>query len=432
MRDGAFFVARGQAIRSRCVVKLRLSPDHWLAFVCALSVGLGVYLRAQHLSFPDGFSFDEHHFVQNARNYLLGRADWNDHPPLGKLLMAGAMWTLGDNAIAFRSTALVFGVASIAVAFLCARSLFGDWRAGAFAATWIALDGMFLAYSRTALLDGILTGLALGTVCLVARAPRMWQALAAGVTLGLATGIKISGVTLVLPLAVAIGWDRSARRALWLCAASVVIALGVYYAQYAAGLLLVGKDATPAAVARATVEMVEHHAGLTQWQHPLTSHWYGWPVPMRPILMRHDRTAQGLVRMMVGLGNPLLWWMGWVRMVATLGWLAWVGRRGLGAVRDGIGALRPSVLLCAAWIGFLSPWLLTERDSYLYHYLPAYGFALVSLGGAAAQLFTRSARKGLLAWCLVASVSVFYAPVWAQLPLSDDEVAMRLWLPAWR
>jgi Dolichyl-phosphate-mannose-protein mannosyltransferase len=55
--------------------------------LCLGLLCLGVLWRLVELDYPRTFSFDEHHFVSNARNYIAHRADWNDHPPLGKLVL---------------------------------------------------------------------------------------------------------------------------------------------------------------------------------------------------------------------------------------------------------------------------------------------------------------------------------------------------------
>src|SRR5690349_11306405 len=87
-------------------------------FVATLAcVAFGVYLRVQSFGFPGHLTFDEHHFVENARNYLARAKDWNDHPPLGKLLMASAMRVLGDTPIGWRITSLLFGFGTIALSF---------------------------------------------------------------------------------------------------------------------------------------------------------------------------------------------------------------------------------------------------------------------------------------------------------------------------
>ena len=38
-------------------------------------------------------------------------------------------------------------------------------------------------------------------------------------------------------------------------------------------------------------------------------------------------------------------------------------------------------MLLLLWALPLTPWILTRRDSYAYHYLPSYGFGLLLLAG---------------------------------------------------
>ena len=47
----------------------------------ALIIG-GVVARVHDFGYPNELTWDEHHFVENARNLLEGRSDRNDHPPL--------------------------------------------------------------------------------------------------------------------------------------------------------------------------------------------------------------------------------------------------------------------------------------------------------------------------------------------------------------
>jgi dolichyl-phosphate-mannose--protein O-mannosyl transferase len=403
-----------------------------LVAFCAAFVVLGVTLRVQHVASPTAFIFDEPHFVENARNYLAGKGDWNDHPPFGKLLIAASIRLGGDTPAAFRGAALASGLCAIALAFVLGRTLFGDLVAGALCAAFVALDGMLIVYSRVALLDGVLATFGLGALYLVAGRVDVGRVLAAATLAGLALSTKLSGVALVLPLALAIAYAHPARRAAWLVLAGTAVALVVYYLQYAVGLALSGRSTTPAAVVRATVAMVEHHAGLTQWQHPLTSHWYQWPLPTRPIWMLHDRISVDQVRVMVCLANPLVWWAGWVLVPGSLARLVWLVSRDHGPVRARAARFRAEWILCAGWLGFLLPWVVSARDSYLYHYLPSHALALILLGGVSARGVRRHPAVTSLFLALAAGVALFYAPIWAQLPISDQDLAHRLWLSAWR
>jgi len=76
--------------------RLGLSP---LGVVLVCLFGLGMYLRLHYFGVPSTFQFDEHHFVENARRYIDHQTDLNDHPPLGKLMIAFSMRVLGDTPV---------------------------------------------------------------------------------------------------------------------------------------------------------------------------------------------------------------------------------------------------------------------------------------------------------------------------------------------
>lgn len=415
--------------------------------LCLVAIACGVYIRVQALDFPRLLTSDEHHFVRNARNYLTSKPDWNDHPPLGKLMMALVMKWLGDDPRSWRLCAVGFGLSNIALAFALAARAFRSREAGLCAAAFVAIDGFLIVYSRTALLDGILTAFGLGAVLVLAFESTRMRSVLAGVLIGCAMSIKLSGVTLLAPLAVALLLGRASMREKLLHGAlALLAALLVYDAQYALGLTLSGLPGKPRDVLAASVGLIKHHAALTEMAHPMTSHWYTWWLPTRPMLLRFDRvnTADGqLIRAMFTLGNPLLWWSSalvtlatallLVRDTARTAWLALTQRSA-----SLIGTLtldpdtRAACLLMAAFAGFLSPWVLTGRDSYLYHYLPCYAFALVMLAGAASRLYARNPIVLLSALALAMGVSVFFAPIWGQFPITDQGYQMRLFLEMWR
>jgi dolichyl-phosphate-mannose-protein mannosyltransferase len=410
-----------------------------LASACAILVSGGVVLRAQNLGFPNRLTFDEGHFVENARNYLQGVADWNDHPPLGKLLMAAAMQAFGDNSLGWRIVPLALGIVSIALAYSIAAKLFRDERAGWIAAALLAVDGFFIAYSRTALLDGMLTCLVLATAATVVHGRKARDMALASVLIGLACSIKFSALTMVGPVAwVSLGLGRTPR---W-----SVLCLGlaplVYYASFAVGLSLTGQRWGVGAVVEATKALVVHHLALNEMKHPLTSHWYSWLVPTRPITLRFDILADGRVRSMTTLGNPLLWWASTVAIGSSVlrllgpvkGWVSsCVGQRRLVELRAHWGSeLRPVATLLLFWSLLIAPWVISNRDSYIYHYLPAFGFAIILVAGGITRLSRQRLRLGLAALLFIGAVSAFYAPVWGQLPISRAGVGQRLFVSHWR
>src|SRR5262245_14075019 len=92
-----------------------LRRDGPMAELCVGLFVFGIFRRLVYLCFPPGLTWDEHHFVINARNYINHAHDWNDHPPLGKLLMVPWILLLGDTSFAWRLSPALLGIASILI-----------------------------------------------------------------------------------------------------------------------------------------------------------------------------------------------------------------------------------------------------------------------------------------------------------------------------
>lgn len=421
-----------------------------LLVFCFVCVALGIALRAQSLGFPGGLTFDEHHFVENARNYLEGKADWNDHPPLGKLMMAVAIRALDDSAVAWRTAPLLCGLANIGLGFALARSCFQNTLAGVLAATFLAIDGFLVTYSRTALLDGMLVSFLLAAMlCVVVSRARPTLLLLAGGLVGCAMAIKFSGVTLLFPLGLAtISYCRrvTTRKLLVSLVAWLLVPI-VFLSWIRFGLHLSGAPDTWRDAANWVADIFRAHAGATDGKNPLVSSWYTWGLPTKPIVMRYDVVEPNWVRVMISLGNPLLWWSSAALVVGALLWLPWSEARKLvsrlrgrssaeatqheGTERETSPLVTGSLWLLSVHVAALSPWIITARDSYIYHYLPSYTFGLVFLAGWVARGLQRPRmrRPLLVALALVVAVSGYYAPVWAQLPLSTQALQVRPLFP---
>ena len=414
-----------------------LAPDLGLITACLLLIAFGVFLRFNDVNRPATFIFDEHHFVGNARNYIAGLPDTNDHPPFGKFPVAVSILLLGDNPLAWRLTSLAAGILSIVLAHRLASHLFRDHRAGWIAAAFVAADGFFLSYSRIALLDGTLAMLMLASALAIVKATRVWHVAIASVLVGLAVGVKFSGIVMVPALAwVIVARHRTLR---WSLPVLLLVPL-TYVAQFSLGLHLSGRPAGPLAVLNATQALVEHHQALTAMTHPYTSKWFTWLVPTRPIPMI-AHAIEGGVRMMTSLGHPLLWWLVNLALAVLLvrlpqRFVAAVAHRtgvsGPSSPSTFLGPSTPWAWLALFWLLPILPWMVSHRDSYIYHYLPAYGFGLVLAAGLLFSLYRRKPTTALVALAIVGVVAAFYAPVWTQLPLTRQAYLLRVPFEMWQ
>jgi dolichyl-phosphate-mannose--protein O-mannosyl transferase len=408
--------------------------------ILTIMIAGGVALRLRNIGFPPRFTFDEHHFVPNARRYLVGEADDNDHPPLGKLFIAVGLLLFGDNPTGWRAASLIFGLQTLVIAAALARALFADRRAGWFAAAFFAGDGFFLAYSRTALLDGGLTCLVLWSFLLAVTA-RTWRGvLASAVLVGLAASVKWSGGMAVVPaVAAVLVLRRAPRRSLLLFAAAPI----VHFALWLATFPVCGQPADPRALLALMRELLHRHVEIGHLQNPLASPWFTWPVLYHPIVVKLADHGAGRTYAS-SVGNPLLFFSSTAAILATLvcGAAAYLRMR-KARVRRSIIAMvfvqmappivHAAALLTIGWIALLAPWTAGRGvGTYMYHYLPCYGFALVLAAGVAAKLERRFPR-GLLLYAIVAlSIGVFFAPVWGEIPLPESLANYRLMFVPWQ
>ena len=155
------------------------------------------FLRLFHLGDIKTFIFDEVYYVDGARDLLKygvevsgNNPEFIVHPPIGKWLIAGGIQIFGDNAFGWRFATALAGSLMILLIALIAHRLFRNPLLTGLASALMAVDGMALVHSRTALLDNFLALFILAATYFFLRRQYWWTAIA----LGLALGTKWSAV----------------------------------------------------------------------------------------------------------------------------------------------------------------------------------------------------------------------------------------------
>lgn len=416
------------------------------------------------------------------------------HPPLGKWTIAAGEYLFGATPFGWRFAVAVLGTLSILMVARIARRLTRSDLVGTLAGLLLALDGMHLVMSRTGLLDMVLMfwvlaafGLLLidrdvtrkrlarlvesdGLAALsttwgprLGPRPLRW---AAAITLGLACGIKWSGLWfLALFALMSVVWDVSARRAIgvrrpWLATilrdapvtAVVMLAIaavtytatwtgwfltdGGYARMWAAGQ----PDSIVPGVLRSWfhyhAEAWRFHVGLNSG-HSYASNALSWPFMARPTSFHWDAIKDGsqgcptdnCASEVLALGNPIIWWAAILAIVHQV-W-RWIGSRDWrsGAVLVGI---------VAGWV----PWLLyLDRTIFTFYtvvYVPFVVMALaMSLGTVLgpADAPVRRRRDGAIAvgffLLLVIAAAWWFYPVWTGEVITYDAWRLRMWMPTW-
>ena len=94
--------------------------------------------------------------------------EWT-HPPLGKLIIGGSIWLLGNNSLGWRFGNAAFGVICVALLYALARLLFRDRLLATLAAGIISVEGLMFAESRIGTNDIFQLAFLLAAYCCFAR-----------------------------------------------------------------------------------------------------------------------------------------------------------------------------------------------------------------------------------------------------------------------
>lgn len=220
--------------------------------ILAIVLVVAFTTRAIWLSLPaNGLIFDEAYYVNAARVLLgmpleagahyagspLGLDPNQEHPPLGKVLMAASMLIFGDNGLGWRVPSLILGMIALAALYLVVRAAGESRWLGVLAVFLFGFDNLSIVHGRIGTLDiMVLAPLLLGS----------WLGLkgrwfAAGALMGIGTLFKLTGVyglaALLLWLALeTLGRWRERRRPDLAFLRPTLLVLAGYVLVFGAGL----------------------------------------------------------------------------------------------------------------------------------------------------------------------------------------------------
>jgi dolichyl-phosphate-mannose--protein O-mannosyl transferase len=406
------------------------------------------------------------------------------HPPLGKWLIFLGMKLFGpDNSVGWRFSVAVLGIASVWLIYIIAARLFGSKRWALVPAFLLTIDGHAIVMSRTALLDGILAFFVLLAFYFLLRdralSPlsiwrRPWL-VAMALTLGLASAVKWSGLyflavftlyvlvsdlLLQRKISQAIGRERFDWIGSLVKHGFVKALLTLPVAALAYVVTWTGWFVTSAGYYR---QVQPDQSGFPDWlswiPQPIQAFWYyqvqiysfhvnmttphgyavsplTWLLPIRPTAFFYEGAdagtgncdaAENCVNAITALGNPAIWLMALVALIAIC--LRWV------RLRNKVSSL----VLLGIVAGYL-PWLMyLQRTTFQFYaivFLPWMLLALtywLKLRVESAEP-ERAARSkawvvSFLAFALV--VSIFFSNIWLGYTTSYWYWHIHMWLPSW-
>nr|WP_231104932.1 phospholipid carrier-dependent glycosyltransferase [Haloechinothrix halophila] len=507
----------------------RQMPDDrlraWL--VTLVITGIGAVIRLWNLGFPTDKGtpvFDEKHYVPQAWQ-ALRNGGYEDnygyelivHPPVAKQLIAIGEWLFGYNGWGWRFSAAIAGIVIIFLVIRIARRLTRSTLLGAVAGVLVIADGVLHLQSRMGMLDIFLAVFVLAAFgCLVRDrdqvrerladalrndwlstspyGPKLgirWWRFGAGVMLGIACGVKWSGLYYVVAfLLMLLVLDWSARRAagiarplrgvlardalpavLALVVLAVALYLGSWWAWFAsetatdrhyleianpesgywgflpASLAGIMPDSLAAVLPNALGSLAHYHANVFDFHanlatpdgdpHPWESKPWTWPMGLRPMLYYYGSGEEAAgcgqaecVRATMLIGTPALWWLA----VPVLVWGLWrtVFR----------SDWRYGMVLVGYAAGFL-PWFLNlDRQMYYFYATPLAPFLILGLTLVLGQILGTARdgaeRRGTGLLVLSLYIGLVVANfVWLWPVLNGDSITTarweaEMWLPSWR
>ena len=474
---------------------------------------LAAALRLYNLAYPGVLVFDETYYVKDAYSLMHGgvELEWADnadqsfaagnptgltdqasfvvHPPLGKWLIGLVMMVFGyGNPFGWRIVVALLGVGAVWFTMKAAKLIFRSNIWSLVAGLLVAIDGVGIVLSRTALLDQILGFFVILAFYFLLKDRtqvrfKSWRRpwlIAMGAALGAATAVKWSGLYFVAVFLAYIVFSETnlnyrlhkkiesksegqLEAKLWLLPSvnqalrnmtMVVVPVVAMYLLSWSGWFASNKgwDRNWAEegnnaltgflsfIPRALQSLWHYHTEIYSFHanlhatHTYASNPLSWPFMLRPTSFFWDDRATGCLfdvanqdcsSAITALGNPFIWW---AAILATSVLIAsWFRTRDK----------TTTILALGIFAGYV-PWLLLMNRTVFEFYVVAFSpwVILILVAGLRAWYQNSASPKRAANWIagyltLVVLGSAFFYPIWTGMWISYDFWKLHMWLPSW-
>jgi hypothetical protein len=407
-------------------------------------------LRLINLGSPKGFVFDEVYYVDGARDLLKYGVEVDGtnpefivHPPVGKWLIASGINLFGDNEFGWRFASAVFGTLLILLFARIVQDLINSPLLTGLGAALMALDGLLLVHSRTALLDLFLTFFTLLGVFLWHRNRHIW----AGIAFGLAIGCKWSAIYLVAVIGLIAVYRIVVARDIRKAVKPIV----AKFAQY--GLLPVfvytltwtGWFISDRGWSRQWStnpllswihyhsEMLNFHTGLTE-KHPYQANPWSWLIMGRPTSFFYaapkECGAKDCAQEVLALGTPILWWVGTIALALVVGY--WIKS----LIHHQADAAATIVIIGFA-AGYLPWFAMQQRTVFTFYAIVIQPFLILAIVYCA-KLLLDSGLKPVVSQSIVGGIFalivlcfLYFMPLFTAQVITYEDWNLRMWFESW-
>ena len=353
-------------------------------------------------TYMNSMYFDEIYHGRTGYEFLRGIYPYETtHPPLGKGLIAASIYAFGMTPFGWRFMGAVFGVAMLLVLYIFLKNMFGKTSIAVCGTLLFGFDFMRFVQTRIATIDtyGVffillayffmyryittdvnapfrksLAPLALSGIAFGAGCASKWIVVYAGLGLAVIYIIRLVSLSRHYRREELPGFGFYLTKTLlfsllFFCVVPAVIYC-LSYIPY--GL---AKDMTISdgmlwnpeyykIIWDNQVSMFSYHGKLVA-EHPYSSSWWQWILNARPILYVSTPNS-GLRSSFAAFGNPIVWWGGFLAMIAMVVRMV--------TDRDG-----KALFILIGYLSQLLPWVAISRVVFIYHYFPSTLFLVLAL-----------------------------------------------------
>lgn len=416
-------------MRNHLIYSLLMFPSLVITFLAFL-------MRIFNLSTPKGLVFDEIYYVDGARDYLKygvevtkGAPEFVVHPPVGKWLIAAGIKLFGNHEFGWRIAVAIAGTLTVFLTARIAKRIFHENHWATLAALLMALDGLNLVMSRTALLDIFLTLF----ILLAVNAWLKGEYLRFSIYLGLAMGSKWSAlyfvaVFLILEFAI----NRNLIRTIKIGATSGIVYIVTWFGWFASSL---GWDRNAKSNPIFSLiyyhkEMLGFHTGLTE-KHSYQANPWSWIIMGRPTSFFYQSPngcgTKSCAQEVLAIGTPILWWLGAIALVFLIG----VNLHNFAMRELDIASLIPFLGILAGYI----PWFFFQKRTVFTFYAIAFEpfliLAIVLLAKLAYEYDKRFKYAIGLAVAIIALNFLYFYPIFTGALTTYDAWYARMWWSSW-
>ena len=393
-------------------------------------------IRVFNLGTPKGLVFDEIYYVDGARDYLKygvevakGAPEFVVHPPVGKWLIAAGIKIFGDHEFGWRIAVAIAGTLTIYLTARIAQRIFHENSWATLAALLMALDGLNLVMSRTALLDIFLT-------LFVLFALNAWlkgKYLAFSIYLGLAMGSKWSALYFVAAfLILELFLNRNLLRVVKVGLTSIGVYLLTWFGWFSSSL---GWDRNSKSNPISSLiyyhkEMLRFHTGLTE-KHSYQANPWSWIVMGRPTSFFYESPkgcgGKSCAQEVLAIGTPILWWLGALALLFLIG----INLHNFAMREFDMASLIPLLGLLAGYL----PWFFFQKRTVFTFYAiviePFLILAIVLLAKLAYEYDKRFKYLIALAVIAIAINFIYFLPIFTGQITTYDAWYARMWWSSW-